>query len=284
MKITHAGRWLWAHPKRAKFIGVLWVIFIFLPPFASGVWALFSDKPLFLVLSKLGFPMPVFSIMWITGPIGLVMLFAIFYLLATGKPRANQTYSPLYRIDFDYLPELPVNHGWKLVKEEKSEDAPEFFNVPNESPISTGLTIKPNGWYGLEHDIIPQALVSNHLKFSAKFASDSRIYARVRVSSRDGAFTKSVWLRFFHSDVAKMQAFDPKSEEYGLSISGKRVSSGWVSYDVSLVDEVNRAMGEQGLIFQQILKVRLRGPMSISAIELDLADKVSSTISRTVQT
>ena len=241
-----------------------------------------------LVLSsKLGFQMPTFSIMWVTIPIGLAMFLTVVYLLATGNHQTRlsdgtesvPTVERLYLIDFDYLPELPVNHGWKLVKEEKSEDAPEFSNVPNESPISTGLTIKPKGWYGLEHDIIPQALVSNHLKFSAKFASDSRIYARVRVTSRDRAFTKSVWLRFFHSDVAKVQAFDPKSEEYGLSISGKRISSGWVSYDVSLADEVNRAMGEQGLVYRQILKIRLRGPMSISAIELHLADRVSPTIS-----
>jgi len=219
--------------------------------------------------------------MWFTAPIGLVMLFAIFYLLATGKPRANQTYlrESLYRINFDYLPETPLNHGWKLLKEEKSEDVPEFFNVPNDSPISTGLTIKPKGWYGLEHDIVPQALVSNHLKFSAKVASDGRIYARVKVASRDGSFTKDVWLGFFHSDVAKVQALDPKSGEYGLSISGKRIAYGWVSYDISLPDEVNRAMGEQGLVHQQILKIRLRGLMSISAIELYLAERASATIS-----
>ena len=69
---------------------ILCFLFISLPKWAGAIWALFSAQPLIPVLwAKLGNPlMPTFSALWITIPLGLIVLGLIFW--QTRKNRVNQ--------------------------------------------------------------------------------------------------------------------------------------------------------------------------------------------------
>jgi len=58
------------------------------------------------------------------------------------------------------------------------------------------------------------------------------------------------------------------AEECSVAIYGKHIRGGWTAYDLSLVDEVHDCFGSQGLGYNALFKIRLRGAISISAIDL----------------
>jgi hypothetical protein len=58
------------------------------------------------------------------------------------------------KIPFDYLPqESPSVHGWALLKEETGPKPPTFSSLSASAPVSVGLSIKPNGWCGMDYPI-----------------------------------------------------------------------------------------------------------------------------------
>lgn len=83
-------KWLWEHPKTTTGLVIGFLVFVFLPQWAGALWYWFTtDAPVPTVLKKIE-PLPVFtfSLSWITGPIGVLLLALTFLLLASGKKRA----------------------------------------------------------------------------------------------------------------------------------------------------------------------------------------------------
>jgi hypothetical protein len=71
-------------------------LFIFLPQWAGSAWALFSNEPLDVWLARQHFPNFPFSPLWITGPIGTVLLIMILLLIRSDKRKAEPvTISPI---------------------------------------------------------------------------------------------------------------------------------------------------------------------------------------------
>ena len=71
-------------------------LFIFLPQWAASVWALFSNEPLAIWLTRQHFPNFPFSPLWITGPIGTVLLIIILLSIRSDKRKAEPvTVSPI---------------------------------------------------------------------------------------------------------------------------------------------------------------------------------------------
>jgi hypothetical protein len=70
-------------------------LFIFLPQWAASAWALFSNEPLAVWLTRQHFPNFPFSPLWITGPIGTVLLIMILLSIRSDKRKAEPvTVSP----------------------------------------------------------------------------------------------------------------------------------------------------------------------------------------------
>jgi len=60
-------------------------LFIFLPQWATSAWALFSNEPLADWVARQHFPNFPFSPLWITGPIGTVLLIMILLPIRSDK-------------------------------------------------------------------------------------------------------------------------------------------------------------------------------------------------------
>ncbi len=60
-------------------------LFIFLPQWATSAWALFSNEPLAVWVARQHFPNFPFSPLWITGPIGTVLLIMILLPIRSDK-------------------------------------------------------------------------------------------------------------------------------------------------------------------------------------------------------
>lgn len=173
-------------------------------------------------------------------------------------------------ISFDYLPDKPWNgHGWALPKEDRQGSPPNVFSLPPGAPVARGLRVKPTGWYALDYDIVGSAQGCRRLKFDAKFASDARLYVLVEVTSKDRhSVSRAVWLQFYPTAFDEKPRSDATGSEWVLSITGKPLGSGWESYDVSLAEQVQRAVGSQDLTYKQTQRVRLRGTLSVLPIKL----------------
>lgn len=185
---------------------------------------------------------------------------------ADGARTMNASFEELGKIAFNYLPDSPLNHGWRLLEEVRVSSKPRFTAVPHEVPVPGGLSIAPTGWYGINYDLDQYAMRCDRLRFTANFGSDGRLYARVRVTSRDGrTVAKEKWLQ--HAPVGGYVA-ERTADECVVSISGKYAGNGWTAYDLSLADEVHACFSADGFVFRQLLSIRLRGTLSISAIEL----------------
>jgi hypothetical protein len=71
-------------------------LFIFLPLWATSVWALFSNESLAVWVARQHFPNFPFSPLWITGPIGTVLLIMILLSIRSDKRKAEPvTVSPI---------------------------------------------------------------------------------------------------------------------------------------------------------------------------------------------
>jgi hypothetical protein len=64
-------------------------LFIFLPQWATSAWALFSNEPVAVWVARQHFPNFPFSPLWITGPIGTVLLIMILLSIRSDKRRAE---------------------------------------------------------------------------------------------------------------------------------------------------------------------------------------------------
>jgi len=71
-------------------------LFIFLPQWAASAWALLSNEPLAVWVARQHFPNFPLSPLWITGPIGTVLLIMIWQSIRSDKCKAEPvTVSPI---------------------------------------------------------------------------------------------------------------------------------------------------------------------------------------------
>jgi hypothetical protein len=108
----------------------------------------------------------------------------------------------------------------------------------------------------------------NRLIFAANFGTDGKAYAFVRMPSRVvGRSFEERWIQM----GVNIEPTRLDGEEGIVELIGKGLRDGWVSFDVSLDDAVARTFGRRELFYGEhgkLLKIRLRGALSISEIEL----------------
>jgi hypothetical protein len=188
-----------------------------------------------------------------------------------GRAMGSRAVPPLLRkITFEYVPrESPLDHGWSLLKEDRAGVEPAFSAPPVGAPASTGLSIKPSGWYGIEYSIL-EALSTrcNALAFRANFATDGRVYTFLQLPSAVvGQKAKERWIQF----GVGLGPSRVEGNEGIVSLIGTEIGGGWGSFDVLLDAAVQSTFGEQGLVYGEhgkLLKIRFRGGLSISDLEL----------------
>ena len=136
--------------------------FIFLPQWAASAWALFSNEPLAVWLTRQHFSNFPFSPLWITGPIGTVILLMILLSIRRDKRKANAvTVSPKdpqpVAVAIDELNEL-LNKGEKLVSRFQIDPVKPTFSEVEE-------------WRQKAHDRVRQNVLANFVgpKDLAKF-------------------------------------------------------------------------------------------------------------------
>jgi hypothetical protein len=168
-------------------------------------------------------------------------------------------------IRFDYLPQSPLMHGWKLAYEDPGP--PPSFRSATDAPNQDGLAIKVDRKYAIYYELPPNAGICDRIRFAARFTSSTMFFTRVDVISRDRSHPETVDLKFY---VGKRNPIPTPGwpKEWTLWVTGETLAAGWMSFEISLPDVVRRTFGTHGLMYDRLRGIRLRGSLSISPIEL----------------
>jgi hypothetical protein len=169
----------------------------------------------------------------------------------------------LHRVDFDYLPkESLFEHGWKMNPDAVAESPPIVESLPRSEIYKSGnISIKGVGNYGMDYEFA-HVLVCDRVKYLARFESNGVVYLKFRIFPRDGSKARIVWLA--QLPVGGTVPHRGGSIEWSVSDPTEILPSGWILFDLSLPDQMERTFRVREY---QLLGIRIRGSLSISPIE-----------------
>jgi hypothetical protein len=126
--------------------------------------------------------------------------------------------------------------------------------------------VSANGRYALDYEVGPSGSLCNFVEFALKPSRESIVYVKIKVRSRDGSESAEVWLahRIGNEPPKKL---DPPIE-WQIFVPGEVLDNEWLLLKLSIPDEVQNTFGRDGWVYQSLLRIRLRGSMSISPITL----------------
>ena len=185
---------------------------------------------------------------------------------AVDSGRAAQQES---EIRFDYLPGRgPDQEGWELVMDQ-GPNRP-VFSIAADAPIATKCLSVQGFGYRLDYVRQPSESPCETVQFAARLwdVELSVVYAYVQMASRDGGVEKNGWIAHklgpMHS-VARLDA-----GEWTLTTPGTPLAATkWRSFRWVLSEEVERTFGtDGGWMYKRLMRLRLRGPISITPIRL----------------
>jgi hypothetical protein len=212
--------------------------------------------------------MPVWLLISIPLATGLLIL--LFRMRApnrrAGLAQSDQerTARKVGQICFDYLPDTPASHGWTIGLDNGTLEQPSFSGVPN-APVPGSIAIQAHGRYFMDYAVDPHAMLADRVAVTAKYSNDAVIYAKIRVQSRDGARSKTVWLA---EQIGSSRDEQCNESEWEFFSPGDLLDGGWLALTLSLCDQVTTSFGRQGWVFGQLIGFRVRGSLALSPLTL----------------
>jgi hypothetical protein len=173
--------------------------------------------------------------------------------------------NPRIEIRFDYLPASPLNNGWTVAY---GDFTTARWSSPSDAPVPGSISIDMDPGCAIETLLEPNATLSNRVKYSAKYSTATMLYMLVGLSSRDGSQTPQKWIRVDVGGGGPYRSSPGYDNEYKLPVEGTLQPNGWRKFDISLPDAVAKTWGTLGWTFRSLQKIRLRGNVAITPIEL----------------
>lgn len=201
-----------------------------------------------------------------------VASFVLGFLLGRHVARRRQGashFTKIHEIKFDYLPSPPTEHGWELkvaATESRTGGQEPEFALATDSRIPGAIVIEPRGGYRLDYKVPDNESLANVIECEAKYKHNAKIYAQVRMTSRDRASQqRDGWLAF-HIGEGAPKCFH--EGEWHVPIQERPLEGGWVSLKLVLEDAVGRTFGRKGYVYERLLTLRVRGQISLTPITL----------------
>jgi len=98
----------------------------------------------------------------------------------------------LDRISFDYLPDSPQNHGWRL-SIDGPDGTPPVFSAAQDSPLPGAMKVLQSSRYALDYAANQTQSLANMVEVYIRL-DDACLYLKTRIVSRDGTKSQDVWL------------------------------------------------------------------------------------------
>lgn len=176
-------------------------------------------------------------------------------------------------IRFDYLPDLPTQHGWTPGYAGREEPEAEAYTAVSSAPVPGSIAINTSKHYALDYHL--GHVVCDGLQFEAKYTATTMIFTEITLRSRDGSHFTKKWIKYNLGNAAGnvgIRAEVTKGYEYEYTIwwPATALSNGWVSLDISLSEAVEHTWGKTGFSYESLETFRIRGSLSISPIRWTL--------------
>lgn len=168
----------------------------------------------------------------------------------------------LKKIAYSYLPQSPLDNGWTVAY--RDEDAHPEFSA-NHVNGETRLVMSVRQKFAMDYSIVSGAKIARRVTFSAKHTANTMIFMQFNLKSGDGRTTAQRWVKLELGSLPAVVTKDYPSE-YTLWVQGVLEPDEWVLFDLSLLKVIEETWQKQGWHYESVLKVRLRGSVSISPI------------------
>jgi hypothetical protein len=182
-------------------------------------------------------------------------------------------------IAFNYLPASPLNNGWRIAYFDRRFKQEEHAGIeanwrsdrwkvapdcPREGSIMIDLD---NGAF--DYDVTRNSYLTRRVEFDAHYVKDSAlVFLQVLVATRDGKNTPTKFVKLIIGSNAPYPTPGYEDSEYTVEIEPPAVGHGWRRVVLNLPDVVERSWGQDGWSYKELRKIRLRGKLGISPIEL----------------
>jgi len=170
-------------------------------------------------------------------------------------------------IGFTYLPDSPVNHGWKLHTLPGEDNLPRF-EVAHPAPREGCVAVRPTGRYALDYGLHPAERVCGFVEFSWKPVDEEAVlYVYLSLRSADSRTEGKKWLAYRVGPDSQNK--DPRNNrEWEIQNPGSPLENGWVKFTLDIAENVRSTWGSQGWIYGELVRLRIRGGLELSPIKL----------------
>jgi hypothetical protein len=175
----------------------------------------------------------------------------------------------LQKIDFDYT-DSPMEHGWSLIEGDISGIV---FDPISDNFVGDAIMINSPIFYGMDYGI--KSIIAKKvetMEFVANLEDESAsIYAYVGLVRNSGK-TSTGWLKFKPGEgnpvLTSLQTSEGEDEWLVNIMPVSPLGNQWSQYRINIEDATEESFGQDGWHYQQLLKLRVRGNISIDYISL----------------
>jgi len=199
-------------------------------------------------------------------PLHEVVIFALLvFALVFFAVKSWLGWRLLSEIRFDYLPQSPLENGWRRAYGELGTN-PRWSN-PADAPVAGSISIEIPSGCAIETSVTPNATVAIRLVYSANYSNETMFFIKVELSSQDGRTTVQKWMKLVVGERDPFPTGNYETMEWTLPLRGKALRNGWRTFDVVLPDAVRRTWGTLGFKFRRIIVVRIRAKTEVSPLQ-----------------
>jgi hypothetical protein len=166
------------------------------------------------------------------------------------------------RIRFDYLPDSPTKHGWELVEGTVN---PPVHSVASDGPTQECIELRSHGKYAVDFKMPEKLRHSDKIEYYAKYSVGATFYIQVQLSTRDGIKVREGWIAIFPGKAPPKQE---STQEWSVHFPATPLGSGWLRFELSLPEMVESTFGRDGWVYDRLNRIRLRGNICLSPIDL----------------
>lgn len=163
----------------------------------------------------------------------------------------------------------PPTGGWRI-KVERGKPPLRACHTDGFVGEHVIITQAEDSSYACDINVPEQACHVSSVRIVTAMERGAKIYARLRVRSRGGNASRTVWLAFAPGP-GKPKRFGTGQNEWHYFPSGEDQGGGWESFLIDLKPAVAQSFGQDGWELESIEGIRLRGSLKLAKI--DLVDK-----------
>lgn len=168
-------------------------------------------------------------------------------------------------ISFDYAPDSPSKHGWRIVAENNDRELPSFSSVKDGFYGNVLQISSTKRWY-MDYAInYPQNKYRRVEFIINPTHSKQTLYVHVQMKSKFGTEMQNKW---FCLTEPGSSVRDININEKCVPVRYNTKDGGWIGVEANIPSLMQMTYSKEGWVFEKVLCLRIRNTVRIASIEL----------------